>query len=364
MQQIKKRVFIGSSTESKNVAYLIKTEIEKSVTYECTVWDKGFELSKETYGELFRNAYTTDYAIFIAAPDDTVQRKGPRNDKNDSKDKNDTKYAARDNVILESGLFAGVLGRERVYIVQHEGCELPTDLNGVTVCPYKDEGELLERCDQLKSKMEKENKQARFSFRPSTALAVGYFRNFIEPVASILHDDDRTAELKITKSEGEKKTDIRLPLSGFEGKELWVIKPPKMALNSPDEFKKWTLHFKSMNKLSGESIDENPERNTSPKWRVDISNAFRQGTEQIPSKLVIYDVPSTLGIALGAVDKLLPDSAVTTTGEQKILREMEASNFFAVLNKLMLENPVDTEDLVFIKECDRYEVVSEKQSSK
>lgn len=56
--------------------------------------------------------------MFILAPDDMTFSK------------DETKPAPRDNVLFESGLFMGVLGRERVFLVydQAVGLKIPSDL--------------------------------------------------------------------------------------------------------------------------------------------------------------------------------------------------------------------------------------------
>jgi hypothetical protein len=59
--------------------------------------------------------------VFILAPDDMTFSK------------DETKPAPRENVLFEHGLFMGVLGRERVFLVydQAVGLKIPSDLAGI-----------------------------------------------------------------------------------------------------------------------------------------------------------------------------------------------------------------------------------------
>lgn len=47
---------------------------------------------------------------------------------------------ARQNVVLEAGYFAGLLGRARVVLLHEDGVELPSDLAGIVYVPLDDAG--------------------------------------------------------------------------------------------------------------------------------------------------------------------------------------------------------------------------------
>lgn len=61
-------------------------------------------------------AQENDFAILVASPDDTTTSRGS------------TSPAVRDNVILELGLFIGVLGRDRAYLLLTGDARLPSDI--------------------------------------------------------------------------------------------------------------------------------------------------------------------------------------------------------------------------------------------
>lgn len=120
-------VFIASSTEGRNVAYAIQDLLEKCA--ECTVWDQNvFEPSTYTIPALLEQLGKSNYGIFVFTPDDTANIR-----------EKDVEIA-RDNVILEFGMFVGALGLQNCFIVMPENngnIHLPTDLIGITKLQYR-----------------------------------------------------------------------------------------------------------------------------------------------------------------------------------------------------------------------------------
>ena len=97
-ERMKPRIFIGSSKESVKIAEKVKSLLDGE--YVCQLWcDNFFDLGQCTYHELLKKSLSFDYAIFIGGKDDYVRRESDRTHK----------YAARDNVYLEFGLYAGIL---------------------------------------------------------------------------------------------------------------------------------------------------------------------------------------------------------------------------------------------------------------
>lgn len=69
------------------------------------------------------------YAVILLTPDDEGHIAG----KDDEK-----KFRARQNVVLEMGMFLAKLGREKVAILHKGSLELPSDINGLIYIPFQD----------------------------------------------------------------------------------------------------------------------------------------------------------------------------------------------------------------------------------
>jgi len=122
---IRPKVFIASSKEAEPIAKAIQLNLDDVAL--VTVWSQAFLLGENVIDGIVRNLASSDFGIFVFAPDDTVKIHG-----------ND--YAAvRDNVILELGAFIGRLGKMRSFIICPEGVplRLPSDLYGVIFAHYK-----------------------------------------------------------------------------------------------------------------------------------------------------------------------------------------------------------------------------------
>lgn len=118
------RLFLGSSSEGREVARNLQAELGGAV--EVVRWDQSvFEPGGYTLDSLIEKAASVDFAVLVATPDDTTASRG------------ETTPSARDNVVLEFGLFAGVLGRNRTYLLATGDLKLPTDVLGLTRLTYR-----------------------------------------------------------------------------------------------------------------------------------------------------------------------------------------------------------------------------------
>lgn len=121
-------VFIGCSVEGLRVAKVIQLALEHST--HSVIWHQGvFGLSQGTLESLVAAVHGFQYAVLVLTPDDLVVKR------------EETRAAARDNVLFELGLFMGALGRDRTFIVCERSVSLPTDLAGVTPAVYEVSGD-------------------------------------------------------------------------------------------------------------------------------------------------------------------------------------------------------------------------------
>lgn len=121
----KAKIFIGSSSESLNVAEAININLDHEM--EVTIWRNGFDLSQITLDALIQKANESDFSLFVFSPDDIALIRQQE------------KQIVRDNVLFELGLFIGAIGKERCFILKPRGEELhlPTDLAGLTYADYE-----------------------------------------------------------------------------------------------------------------------------------------------------------------------------------------------------------------------------------
>lgn len=124
---MKPRLFVASSTEGLEVARRFAEVLSDVV--EAVVWPDApdFRPTSSTLDGLIESAEHYDFGLFIFTPDDKVTSRGQ-----------DT-YSARDNVILEFGLFLGALGKARTFAVAADGddpenkVKVIADLFGITL---------------------------------------------------------------------------------------------------------------------------------------------------------------------------------------------------------------------------------------
>ncbi len=120
----KPKVFVASSMEAERLAQAVQQNLKDA---DVTVWTQdAFQIGQTVVDELRRNLSRSDFGVFVFAPNDIVKIRGQE------------QLAARDNVVLELGMFIGRLGKERSFIVQPQDVQmrLPTDLLGVVTGRY------------------------------------------------------------------------------------------------------------------------------------------------------------------------------------------------------------------------------------
>jgi hypothetical protein len=126
---MKQRIFIASSAEGLDVAYAIQENLDHE--FEITVWPQGvFKLSKTALESLLEQSKRFDAAVFVFTPDDKILLR------------DEEKLKVRDNVVFELGLFIGILGKEKCFLVKprsFSNLDFPSDLLGITPADYNDD---------------------------------------------------------------------------------------------------------------------------------------------------------------------------------------------------------------------------------
>src|SRR5438067_3440973 len=125
----KPRIFIGSSGQQEKLLQALTRGLEGVAHVEP--WTTSFNPGTTTLERLLELAHQVDFAAFVFARDDWTSTSLPASQVPES-----GQASPRDNVVFEVGLFGGVLGMRRTFILHANGSKLPTDLLGLTSVRY------------------------------------------------------------------------------------------------------------------------------------------------------------------------------------------------------------------------------------
>lgn len=121
--QPRSKVFVGCSKERLDIAKALENNIHASRVAIVHSWHRDTStLSQFFLDDIRKKANEVDFAIFIFSADDITNSR------------NVQQLSPRDNVVFEAGLFIGILGRDRVFILapEEQRIKQPTDLLGIT----------------------------------------------------------------------------------------------------------------------------------------------------------------------------------------------------------------------------------------
>jgi hypothetical protein len=149
-------IFVGSSSEGLRVAREIQSQLAD--VGEVERWDEGvFALGSGTLEALVQALNRFDFAVFVLTADNLTISRGAQ------------QHSARDNVLIELGLFIGRIGRERTFLVccKDDKIKIPSDLAGITFATYSkpsDDSKLTSAvgptCTRIRNAIEAQGKAA------------------------------------------------------------------------------------------------------------------------------------------------------------------------------------------------------------
>ena len=128
----KPRIFLGSSGKQGKLLQALTRGL--SDIADVDPWTASFNPGVSTLERLLELTREVDFAVFIFAQDDWTSVAPATAD-----DSKAGQASPRDNVVFEAGLFGGVLGMRRTFILHANGAKLPTDLLGLTSVRYSGE---------------------------------------------------------------------------------------------------------------------------------------------------------------------------------------------------------------------------------
>lgn len=143
------KIFVGSSSKGMNIARKIEEIFHDNDDFKAhiKIWKSNdiFCPGNTILSSILKQLDLCDFAIMILTPDDEIVI-------NEEK-----KYAPRDNVILETGLFAGRIGIERTIIVckKGENIKIPSDLDGIIRIEYESAENISPVCTKINQHIER-----------------------------------------------------------------------------------------------------------------------------------------------------------------------------------------------------------------
>jgi hypothetical protein len=303
--EYKPSIFIGSSSEGLEVASAVKQCLADFD--EVDIWTEGvFGLNQAYLESLLRAANLYDFAILCLTADDLVESRGK------------AQKAPRDNLIFELGLFMGRMGVNRAFILCEESIKLLSDFQGIAVTTFnRPQGEDLSgvieaACQGIRKSMESTLQKSEPGFLPSTALAIGYFENFISKIYEAL-----------------------------VSRQDFFIENPSVGAASQDGQPGRPVVYDSfsLNIIIPRNLDDIEQNNL--RWivrdlkQIVLKTGFRRFPFYVESeveteqkrRLVLFDIPTTLLASRKVIQMLVGSSAIGDDLSAAKLEQREIMNF-------------------------------------
>jgi hypothetical protein len=302
MTDLKPQIFIGSSKAGYNVAKKAKAYL--SDVGDCFLWKEPgiWEPNRSTFDNLLRMASYFDFGVFVATADDLTLTADNR-----------LVIEPRDNVILEMSLFLGSMGRDKSFLLVEESrdMKLPSDFNGIYMPRFKkaDNKSIKSACDEYAVKIAEHYKLGHLSLYPTTALAIGYYKNFVTDLVDSIQNTDPL------EFDGVHYTDFALKII-IPGDLQGLIREKAAQFYKRHGFVENTIKTRFRNH---------------PAW-------FQLDPTKAPHA-VMYDMPSTLTGIDDASEMILQKGFQGRNKLQEIIEQRELNNFRRVLQLQLNKSP-------------------------
>lgn len=301
---MKKRLFIGSSSEELDLANAAKKILEKDfdvVIWNDKIWDSSvFRINQNFLADLLKASLKFDFGILIGSKDDKVEYRGKK------------VLQPRDNVLFELGLFVGRLGLSKCAFLVEKELKILSDLQGITLS-FFERGKVNSfntAVDQV-SEVFKHSSDTEINFFPSATLASVYFENLVAPTCRFL-----------IKNKGYELNGVH-----YEKYKLKIIIPDRITSDLNLKFESLKAGF--------------------PTTKVDIESSGRprniyHETQIIDNTVEFVDFPTIISGINYAILNLLPNEFNQLNSDYDLIVERELNKFTVTLKQLLLRNGFDS----------------------
>ncbi len=306
---IKKKLFIGSSSEELSLAETAKLLLEKD--FDITIWNEKvwdtsvFKINQNFLADLLKASLQFDFGILLGTNDDKVLFRGKE------------VLQPRDNVLFELGLFTGRLGTSKCAFLIDKEIKLMSDFNGLTLAQFDkaDRSSFEKAVIQIKD-LFLTSAEDEINFFPSATLASVYFENLIVPICRF-----------IIENNGFTSNDFH-----YKKCKINVIIPDRINEDVNLQFEKLKSSFSTENvsfKYAGR-----------PR-HITIDTQIKNDT------LEFIDFPTIITGINHAISNLLPNDFNKLSPDYNSILERELRRFITTLKKLLIRNGFD--EMVIVK---------------
>ncbi len=306
---IKKKLFIGSSSEELKLAEAAKALLEKD--FDVTIWNENlwdsavFKINQNFLADLLKASLQFDCGILIGTNDDKVTFRGKE------------VLQPRDNVLFELGLFTGRLGTSKCAFLIDSEIKLLSDFNGLTLARFKktDVTSFNTAVQQI-SDLFLASSDDEINFFPSATLASVYFENFIVPICRF-----------IIEGKGFPCKD-----SHYSKCKINIIVPDRIDNDVNLQFEKLKLKFTT--EIETFKYAGRPRN-------ISVETQIKDGT------LEFIDFPTIITGINHAIANLLPHDFNKQSPDYSLILDRELRRFITTLKKLLIRHGFD--EMVFVK---------------
>jgi len=309
---IKKKLFIGSSSEELPLAEIAKSLLEND--FDVTIWNEKvwdtavFKINQNFLADLLKASLQYDFGILLGTNDDKVVFRG--------KDV----MQPRDNVLFELGLFTGRLGTSKCAFLIDREIKILSDFNGLSLAFFDkaDKASFEGAVNQIKD-LFLSSADDEINFFPSATLASVYFENLIVPICRFLIENGGFTSKEIHYKKC--KVNVIIPARINEDVNLQFEKLKSSIATE-------SVSFKYAGRPRSISID------------TQITN----------DTIEFIDFPTIIAGINHSIANLLPNDFNKLSPDYNSILERELRRFITTLKKLLIRHGFD--EMVIVKRED------------